>query len=346
MMKWSRRNKSLLLENWEMYISAGMTLHEAVQTSGTAFSKKENVCIRKIIDSIERGQNLSSALVGNVNFSPVLLSLIEHGESSGNLPRALNLARNIIEREDALIKSCMSALAYPIIIGVFACLLTIGLMRGVMPQITPLLKSLHVDLPLITKISMYVSDNIVIFGLYILLALIGLLPASVYLYKKYFKFKLICHKSILLIPIVGKLVYQYNLSILGRSLGGLIVSGASLTSSYKNVYQKLFLIPMKLYFEGQLQDLTRGVSLSTIFANMRNMPTFVVPLIKAGQVSGTLGQSLIRTSDILDKDIENILKRLTALIEPIMMIGIGIVVGGIALSIMLPIYDVSKTLQH
>ena len=346
MMKWNRRNKALLLENWEMYVSAGLTLHEAVQTSCTAFSKKEGECIKKIISSIERGQNLSSALSNNINLSAALLGLIGHGESSGSLPRALGLARNIIEHEDVLIKSCMSALAYPIVIGVFACLLTVGLMRGVMPQITPLLKSLHVELPLITRISMYLSENIIAFGLYIVVALTILFPACIYIYRNYFKIRLVCHKLLLIMPIVGHLISQYNLSIFTRSLGGLITSDASLIDSYGKVVDKLFLLPMKIHLENQLPDLMRGVSLSTTLANMQNVPTFIIPLIKAGQVSGTLGSSLIRASDILDKDIENILKRLTALIEPIMMIGIGVVVGGIALSIMLPIYDVSKTLQH
>jgi type II secretory pathway component PulF len=156
-MRWSRRNKALLLENLEMYVSSGLNLHESITIVCRAFSKKEVDCLKNIKMMIEKGHTLSKSFESNINFSAAILGLIEHGESSGNIGQSLKLACNIIEREDALIKSCMSALAYPIIIAVFAFILTIGLMRGVMPLITPLLKSLNVQLPLITWIVMYIS---------------------------------------------------------------------------------------------------------------------------------------------------------------------------------------------
>ena len=346
MKKWSRRDKALLLENLEMYISAGLNLHDAISTVGKAFSKKEAECLRSIQISIEQGQTLSKAFENNINLSSALLGLIEHGESSGNLPQALGLARTIIEREDALIKSCMSALAYPSIIGIFACVLTIGLMRGVMPQIIPLLKSLHVELPLITKIVIYSSENIGIFSLYILILSVFVFPASFFAYKKFFNFKLICHKLIILTPLIGNLFRQYNLSIFSRSLGGLLSAGANISYSYKQVTQRIILLPIRVYLSKQIEFISQGVSLASIFKKLDQIPSYVVPLIQASEASGTLGRSLIRISDILDRDIENSLKKLTALIEPIMMIGIGVVIGGIALSIMMPIYDISRALQH
>jgi len=346
MSKWSRCSKALLLENLEMYISSGLNLHEAIQTVCSAFSKKETVCLKNIQIMIEQGQTLSRAFENNIDLSKALLGLIEHGESSGNLPQALKLARTIIEREDALIKSCMSALAYPVIIGIFACVLTIGLMRGVMPQIIPLLKSLHVQLPLITRIVMYSSENIGWFSLYTLILSTIIFPVGIFTYKKFFNFRLLCHKLIILTPIVGNLFRQYNLSLFTRSLGGLLFGGASLTYSYEQVSQKIFLLPIKIYLNKQYENISQGVSLSSALKKLDHIPNYAVPLVQAGEASGSLGQSLMRISDILDKDIENSLKRLTALIEPLMMIGIGIVIGGIALSIMMPIYDVSRALQH
>lgn len=131
-----------------------------------------------------------------------------------------------------------------------------------------------------------------------------------------------------------------------RSLGGLLLSGASISSSYSQVSDKIFLLPIKIYLNKQTKYISQGVSLASIFKKFNKIPTFIVPLAQAGEASGTLGQSLMRISDILDRDIENNLKKLTSLIEPIMMIGIGVIIGGIALSIMMPIYDVSKALQN
>jgi len=344
--KWSRRGKALLLENLEMYISSGLNLHEAILITCRAFSKKEAAHLQNVKILIEQGQTLSKGFENNINLSPALLGLLEHGESSGNLAQSLKLARTIIEREEALIKSCMSALAYPIIIAIFAFVLTLGLMRGVMPQITPLLKSLHVQLPLITRIVMYMSENIGKFSLYIMIFIVVVLPIGIWAYKRLFKFKLFCHKSIVFTPIVGNLFRQYDLSLFMRSLGGLLLSGANISSSYSQVSDKIFLLPIKIYLNDQTKYVSQGVSLASIFKKLGQIQTYVVPLIQAGEASGTLGQSLMRVSDILDRDIENSLKRITTLIEPIMMIGIGVVIGGIALSIMMPIYDVSRSLQH
>jgi type II secretory pathway component PulF len=76
------------------------------------------------------------------------------------------------------------------------------------------------------------------------------------------------------------------------------------------------------------------------------MEQYIVALVSAGELSGTLGASLLRAANILDRDIEHSLKKLTSLIEPLMMIGLGVIVGSIALSIIMPIYDISKVLQH
>ncbi|NCW28743.1 MAG: hypothetical protein EBV83_10740, partial [Verrucomicrobia bacterium] len=94
----------------------------------------------------------------------------------------------------------------------------------------------------------------------------------------------------------------------------------------------------------EIKNISNGIPLGDIIAK-KKMPQFVAPLIHAGEASGTLGNSLLRASLILDRDIENILRKITALIEPIMMAGMGCIVGSIALSIMMPIYDISKVLQ-
>jgi type II secretory pathway component PulF len=219
-------------------------------------------------------------------------------------------------------------------------------MRGVMPQIIPLLRSLRVDLPLLTRVVMYVSENLGRLSLYIFVVSILVLPIFWLMNKRYFKFRLCCHHVVMKIPIAGSLARQYGLSLVMRSLGGLISSGAGLVDSYTRVIDKTFLLPLRQHFSSKTAVLIQGVTLATVFEGVNRIPTYIVPLVSAGEASGSLGTSLIRAADIIDRDIENNLKRLTALIEPIMMAGMGCVIGAIALSIMLPIYDVSKALQH
>jgi type IV pilus assembly protein PilC len=346
MSRWNRSAKILFLENFEMYIASGLTIHDALSTSLSMVHKKKRPALENIRLSIEQGHLLSKGLRTYIGFLPALISLIEHGERSGDVSGSLHLVRSILEREDTLIKTCLSALAYPVIIGLFACILTIGLMRGVMPQIIPLLKSLRVPLPLLTRMVMYMSEHVFIYASYV--AVIGalLVPCFMFLYKKQQKFVYICHAVIAGTPILGGLVRCYSLSLMTRSLGSLISSGAHIIDAYRSVSDRSVLLPLRYYFQSQTDRLSQGVPLAHIFSGIAKAPEHIAPLISAGAASGSLGASLIRCADIIDRNIEHSLKRMTALIEPLMMIGIGLVVGAIALSIMIPIYDVTKNLQH
>lgn len=147
-------------------------------------------------------------------------------------------------------------------------------------------------------------------------------------------------------PIVGRLARYYSLALTVRSLGSLVESGAALGESYVRVAETMPLLPLRSAFKKKSADISRGVPLGTVLSGMKRMPSYIAPLVSAGEASGTLGISLVRAADILDRDIEHALKRLTALVEPVMMAGMGCAVGAIALSIMMPIYDVSKALQH
>jgi type II secretory pathway component PulF len=346
MNKWDRRSKIVFFERLEMYVAAGLPLTMALSTAGSDISSKQKKALDDIRSSIERGNPLWRSLLEQMRISPTIVGLISQGEASGELARSLALAKTMLEREDTLIKTCLSAMAYPSIIGIFALIMTVGLMRGVMPQIIPLLLSLHVQLPFLTRAVIFLSDNLTRYGIYAIgIALVAIL-SSVFFYRKMNRVRSLCHAFIIHTPMVGKLAIHYSLAITIRSLGSLVESGAAMAESYSRVARTAPLLPMRLSFEKKSQDISRGVQLGTVLSGMRYIPSYVAPLVSAGEASGSLGLSLMRAADILDRDIEHSLKRLTALVEPMMMACMGCAVGAIALSIMMPIYDVSKALQH
>lgn len=345
--KWKRRDVILLLERLELYISSGLAIDRTLVIAGQGISAKQRQHIEKVRADVISGSLLSKSLTTHVGLSKTLTGLIEHGESSGELIHSLCTARKLLEKEDELIKKCLSALAYPVIIGIFALLLVIGLIRGVMPQIMPMLKSLNVELPLLTRLIMFISDNIVIYGLYLLVGTIFAVFLFGFLYKKSKFFKSVCHDILVRVPIVGSVLYSYSLSLFLQSCGALIQSGLQLGTSYSSTVATVTLIPLSRLLQAESVHIHKGVSFGQIFANKsKRIPAYISPLILAGEASGTLGTSLIRAATIIDRDIDHSLKRLTSLIEPVMMAGMGVVVGGIALSIMMPIYDISRVLQQ
>ncbi len=344
--RFRRRDLILLLERLEMYVSAGLPPTEALSVAGAASSQKQRAALEDVRASLEGGGSLSKNLRERLNAPVSVAGLIEHGEESGGLAKSLASARMILEREDALTKSCISSMAYPSVIAIFAIILTLGLMRGVMPQIIPLLKSLHVQLPLLTRIVIATSEGLTRYGLYALLVCTVVVPAFLYTYKKSAAAHFFCHAVVLRLPIVGHIIRQYTCALMMRSLGSLVESGAALADSYANVIGTMSVMPLRAAFDRQAVDISRGISLGSILAGIKHIPAYIAPLISAGESSGTLGVSLVRAADILDRDIEHALKRLTALVEPVMMAIMGCAVGAIALSIMMPIYDVSRALQH
>ena len=339
----------LLLERLELYVSSGLTINKALAISAQGISVSsrkswQKNSIEQVIVRVESGGLLAQGLVQFMHISKTTAGLIEHGESSGGLVRALSSARILLEKDDELLRKCTSAMAYPFIIGLFACVLTIGLIRGVMPQIIPMLKSLHVELPLLTRIVMYISEVLTSHGLYIGFGIIFLCAGLRICYTKIPAVKKFCHSVCIRIPLIGGLVQDYALTVFLQSCGSLVEAGLPVSHAYTHTLDTVPLIPLRDALKQHEHDLSRGVSLGIVLSQKR-IPAYVSSLVHAGESSGTLGSSILRAASILDRDIDHMLKKVTSLIEPMMMAGMGCVVGAIALSIMMPIYDISKVLQ-
>jgi len=183
--------------------------------------------------------------------------------------------------------------------------------------------------------------------LYMLLGCIFVFTTFTFLYKKFRSFRSACHSVMIRIPIVGSLYYRYSLSLFLQSCGALVESGLQIGQSYVNTVSTVSLIPLSKLLQAEVPQVQKGVSIGQILeGKSKHIPIYVSSLLIAGEASGNLGASFIRAATIIDRDMDHSIKRLTSLIEPLMMAGMGIVVGGIALSIMMPIYDISKVLQQ
>lgn len=334
----------LLLERLELYVSAGLPIDKAVEISADGLPGGLARGLYKVKRAVESGGSVARACVEHLGMSDMLAGIIAHGESGGGLGQAFGAARMLMERADELRKKCTSAMAYPIVIGIFSGLLTLGLMHGVMPQIIPMLRGLHVELPLITRITIAVSQGFLTHGIFLGLFLLCSAAGFVFSYKRSGRFRYAMQSILMHVPIVRHFIYEYSLSIFMRSCGVLVESGLPIEQAFSRSAEALPLLPLRGKIQSHMADISQGVSLHKVCVSLHT-PSYIPPLLYAGESSGMLGASLMRVAAILDRDIEHALKRLTALIEPVLMAAMGIVVGGIALSIMMPIYDISKVLQ-
>jgi len=342
--RWKRREIILLLERFELYVSAGMPVVTAISALGQGAKPAHCAALGRVEKAVESGVPFSRALGESITVSQTVVALISHGEASGSLTQAALVARTILEQQDDVMRKCASAMMYPCIIGTFACLLTIGLVRGVMPQIIPMLNSLHVPLPFLTRAVIAVSESMLSYGLLACIAIIVIAVAAVFIYRKTTGFRMATHAILIRVPVVGRIISGYSLSSFLRSCGALVESGLSSTDSYARAAGTVALLPLRKSLLHAEPRLRRGVSLGAVMMQP-SVPPYVPSLLSAGESSGSLGRSISRAATIIDRDLDHALKRLTALIEPCMMIGMGCAVGSIALSIMMPIYDISRVLQ-
>jgi type II secretory pathway component PulF len=342
--KWSRRDLVVFFERLELYFASGLAIDTALHLCEEGARIAHANALEFLKKHIESGSTLSSGLVKYLGLSKTLSGIISQGENTGNLTAAIKLTRNSIEKQDELIKKCVSSMIYPCVIGGFCVIFVIGLMRGVMPQIVPMLQGLHTELPIISRVMISCSKAITDYGLYGGAIFVLLTITAVILYKKKW-FKFVIQSFLTKLPLVGSLINNYNIVVFLRSLGTLVDSGLPISDAFRSSVETITFIPIYRLLLPRVGGLSAGLSLDKAFVNVP-MPRYIIALVSAGELSGTLGISLLRAADILDRDIELSLKRMTSLIEPLMMIVMGLIVGAIALSILMPIYDLSKTLQH
>ena len=340
-------NLILLLEQLELYGSAGLSINKALDIVIEGNSKKMALRLRRVRTDIVGGMRLAQSLLIHLNIPKTIAGLIEHGELHGDLLKSLTTSKMMLEKQSELFKKCASALVYPSVIAVFSILLTLGLVRGIMPQIIPMLASLHVKLPLLTRIVIEVTNFTSTYGLVTIIIGCAVIVLMFVLYTKTEKSRHIVQVALLQLPLIGNALHTYAVSTFLQSLGSLIHSGVPIDIAFERTIETVAVLPLRYAGKKLITELKKGIGCSVLIPRISSrIPLFVTSLIIAGETSGHLGDSMMRASQILDQRLDYSLKRLTSLIEPIMMVGMGCIVGSIALSIMMPIYDISLTLQH
>jgi len=338
------RQMAMLLEELEMYVSAGLSPGRAIGAIAKAAGKRQRQVLEKLRTRLDSGQNVAAVFEQELGLPPPIIGLLSCGESSGSLAAALRAAHSVMEQRDELAKRCLSAMTYPIVIGIATVALALGLMDGVMPQMIPLLSGLHRDLPVLTRVVMAVSGFISTWGLLTAAAIVISAIAATAGYRRMPSVRRAAHSCLGHIPVIGGLTNDCSCALFLRSLGTMIGSGMPADAAYGRAVGAVSFGPLRSALSSGADTIRSGGSIGEL-ASAR-MPGFVAALVTAGEASGQLSEALIRSASIIERQIGHTLGRLTALMEPAMMICMGGMVGSIALSIMMPIYDVSRALQR
>ncbi|KXJ61410.1 type II secretion system F family protein [Cycloclasticus sp.] len=345
--KITRRDLIDYLVHMEQMLGAGVPLIESLEDfrEGLEASQLKDV-MSSLIDKIESGQTLSESMAaeGNV-FTSLMIELVKVGEVSGQLASMFGEMKDALKWQDELIAQTKKLLMYPLFVGVVVFGVLCFMMIYLVPQMTGFIIEMGGELPFHTKLLMSVSDFFVEFWYLVLLTPIMIFLGVKYLLNHNEKIKLVFDKYILHLlgigPVLKKIIlarFATNFALLYRSGIG-VLDGLKITQGVVN----------NQYVEKEINYIyglvTEGSAISDAFARTNLFPQLVLRMIRVGEQTGGLDKALVNVSYFYNRDVKDSIDKVQSMIEPVMTVTLGLILGWVMLSVLGPIYDLIGGLQ-
>ncbi|MBU1196227.1 MAG: type II secretion system F family protein [Proteobacteria bacterium] len=308
-------------------------------------NKKLKTCLIQMSDDIKSGSSMHQAfLKQNHIFSSLYCSMIQAGESSGSLPDVLERLIYIIDHEFKVKSEIKAALRYPAIVLVMLVSAFFFLLTVIIPKFIEIFKTLKLDLPLPTRICLFMYNMLHDYW-YVLL--IGLVLIFIFLYQsfktqtgRYYR-----DKAFMEIPLIGPLIVKSAMSRFASIFSILQSSGITVLESMDILSRTISNAAITREFKQIKESLTEGMGISRPLKQARYFTPMVVNMVAIGEESGNLDEMLQEIADHYDAEVEYSTKALSDAIAPILTIGLAAVVGFFALAIYLPMWDLTKMVK-
>lgn len=344
--KTSKKTKVEFFSMLKFMLESGMSLHESlVNIRDSSIDKSLKNLARVVADEVRRGSDLSNAMRKTGQFDTSMVQQINAGEEAGNIDETLERLTDQIEHEIEFKGKIKSAMMYPIIICVVMVIVLWVMMTLVVPSLAETLISMGGELPLITKIVIGASEFMAASTPYIILLTIALIIGyRIMLKNQSIKLKIDGYK--LKIPIVGGMIEKIELSRFCRNLSAMQQSGIALVGSLKTVQSaiKNEEIARAVKKAARLVEIS-GMNLSNALARAGSFPAMMLQLVDVGINSGQVCEVLDKIAIRYEKDVDIGLKRITSLIEPILIVVVGLLAGTVVISIFLPMFSMTDSLE-
>jgi len=320
-------------------IDAGLAMVQSLQ--GLAEQTTHKIMrdvIKDVCSRVESGDSFSEALSKHPKvFTRLYVCMVAAGEKGGLLAEILARLAVYLENTARLRKKVKSAMMYPTVVTVVAILITIFLLIKVVPVFGEIFDSFGAELPKPTQALIDLSDFVKKYFLFIMVAAGGTVYGWYYFIKTPAG-RLFWDKYRIRLPIFGVIAHKICLARFTRTLASLVRSGVPILEVMQIVSQTVGNMVMERAIKTAAQDIERGESISQALAKHPVFPSMIIRMITAGEQTGKLDNMLERISDFLDEEIETTLAGLTSLIEPILIVFLGVVVGGMVICMFLPIF--------
>jgi type II secretory pathway component PulF len=319
-------------------VSALRTIEE--QTTNRYF----RIIIKEMADDIEDGAQFSVAIEKHADtFSPLVINMLRAGEASGELQKSVEVVAASIEKNYQLAAKIKGALYYPAFVLGVAFIIGFLVVTFILPKITVMIKDLKVPVPWYTAALIWIGDFMQVWWWAVLLAIAGMIGGVMY----YVKTEAGRHEwqaLLLKLPVIGDLSRSIYITRFSENLGSLLDGGIPVVRALvivseivgNQVFEKIIL--------KAADEVRSGGTMSTVFLRSSEIPPIVSQMIRIGEETGSLSNVLLSTAKFYNQEVETATKSLTTLIEPILIVGLGIGVGILVVGVLMPIYDIAGQL--
>jgi len=297
--------------------------------------------LREILEQVKGGKSFSQALQDYPSlFSSLYVSLIYAGEVGGNLSLTLSRLADFIEQEEEFKSRLTAALAYPLLIAVIGLGSIVFLMAFAVPRLASMFTDLGQRMPWITRVLTHISSGLVDYGVWLIL----LLPMGWFLFRQggpLTTLKVKISNALIRIPIWGPVIQKSVIARFARTLAILLSGGVPITESLRVVSDVLDHPALKDRILAVASEVEQGKSLSESLKKVSDFPMFICHMIAVGEEVNTLEKSLNKVAATYERETDRAMKLATSLLEPMMILVMGSVVGVIVIAMLLPIFQVS-----
>lgn len=327
-------------------ITSGLTLIQALNILKNQLQNPSmSAVVEGIITDVEDGKTLSSALAKHPNtFSPIYIALIKTAESSGLLDKILARLADNLEKKQKLQRTIKGALMYPAIIVVMMIVVTFVMMIFVVPQLTSMYTNLDIELPLMTQIVISLSEFMSTYWLVTLAIVAG----TVYYMRNWYKKpegRKVIDGYMLRLPVFGNILKQSIMADFTRTFSLLISSGSLVVESLTKSADVINNVHYKEAIELVAKRVEKGIDIGDAMGASPLFPPMVVEMTKIGGETGKLDESLLKASEYFEREVEESVKVMTTLIEPVIMVILALGVGFLIIAIITPIYNLISSIS-
>lgn len=341
------KDLAVFCKQFSAVIKAGVTIISALELMGDQIENKTlRAAVQEAKTYVEKGGTLADALRVNSDvFPPIMINMVAAGEMSGNLEVCLDRLVTHFEKDNALSAKIKGAMVYPIMVGVVMVIVVIVVMVAVIPNFSSMFEEMGAELPLATRIMMACSNFLLhkwYIAIIVVVAVVVLFKAA----KKTSAGEQLSANIALKAPIFGNLNIKSACARFARTMSTLMASGISMIDAVEQVAK---MMDNKIIREGLMDAKTqvaKGIPLSKPLKDMEMLPQMLAAMTKIGEETGDIEEMLSKVADYYDEEVDDATNRLTAAMEPLIMIILACLVGMIVAAVYGPIMSMYEAMEQ